>query len=85
MPYILQAQRDHLIDHNRAPNNVGELTYVFAAWANKYLEDFGLSYQTISEIKAALHGTLDDFHDRVVRPYEKQKRKANGDVWTVDV
>ena len=48
---------------------------------NSYLIDKGLSYQSISEIKAALLGAYDDFQDRVVKIYELEKLKINNDVW----
>lgn len=61
--------------------NVGDLTFQISTIVQMYLEEHGLRYQQIAEIKAALCGSYDDFNEVVVTPYEAKKREENGDIW----
>jgi hypothetical protein len=57
------------------------LTYLLQQSLLTYLEHKDLRYQTIAEVLGAIEGVKLDFIERVVKPYEEQKRKDNGDVW----
>ena len=87
MPYINRKRRVQL---NKAlpapqptqqPETTGELTYVFFYLALRYVVHKGVSFQTLSEIVAALEQAKDEFQRRVIHPYEDAKRKEHGDVY----
>lgn len=77
MPYIKQEDRDSAFP----PRNAGELNYVITLHLVRYLQDKGLSYQTLNDIMGALGGAKLEFYRRVVVPYEKTKISENGDVY----
>lgn len=76
MPYI--RSEDKIKD---LPKNAGELTYAIQQVLKIYLEGTGLRYAHIAEVLGALEGAKLDFVERIVKPYENQKRMQNGDVW----
>lgn len=80
MPYIKQERRDPCfwIDHDP---NAGDLNYSITMQCKHYLDQKGLSYQTINDILGALEGAKAEFYARVARPYEDTKREENGDVY----
>ncbi len=80
MPYIV-PQRRETISHDWPAETAGELNYVLTMTVLRYLETKGKSYQAINDIVGALVGCKDEFTRRVVRPYEDQKIKQNGDVY----
>jgi hypothetical protein len=92
MPYIKEELRkevedwgelSHLIDFlrkktkNGAENN-GIVTYVVYAIIKKVYEDG--NYETMSNALKVLESAKDEFLENVLRPYEKRKKEANGDV-----
>lgn len=90
MPYINKEARvrldpyiDYLLsaipDHATGEVNDGEVNYVITRIINEFYNK--PSYRTISRGKAVLADARDEFHDRVMRPLEDQKCKANGDVY----
>lgn len=85
MPYIKQERRKEfepwLENQPAVPCTPGELNYVFTILAKQYVEEFGLSYQTINDVIGALEGAKMEFYRRVAVPYEDQKIKENGDVY----
>jgi hypothetical protein len=90
MPYVDKKTRERLDGDSRGigvnhPQNVGQLTYDLQQCLKRYLEDRGLSYQTIAECLGALEGAKCDLNVRVVKPYEENKRRENGDVWPSDL
>lgn len=89
MPYIGHARRVDIVEDRSAPVTVGELTYVIQQELCAYLENKTLcpsegkplSYAMLGECLAALEGAKADFIHRVLLPYEKRKRKENGEAW----
>lgn len=79
MPYIKQNRRNSSICPN--PINVGEINYQITKILNTYLQDSGVSYQTINDIIGALEGAKLEFYRRIVVPYEDKKIQENGDVY----
>jgi hypothetical protein len=83
MPYIKQDDRrviDIVLDVP-VMSNAGELNYVLTKVVKDYLEQFGISYQTMNDIVGALDGAKVEFQRRIVAPYEDKKIKQNGDVY----
>lgn len=87
MPYIPQERRTELRPPHytgRPPagaRNTGELNYLISALAADYIRLNGLSYQTISEVRAAMNDASQEFYRRVAVPYEDEKLAQNGDVY----
>ncbi len=84
MPYISEddkhkAATDSLNGDGAA--NPGTLTYELQQTICEYLLRHGLRYQQIAEVLGSLEGARLDFIERVVKPYEHNKRLVNGDVW----
>lgn len=88
MPYIKGYDKDRL---DGEPiyrvgwhiDTVGDLTYIFSKIANDYARARGLSYGVCANVEAALQNTSKEFYRRVTAPYEDQKIKENGDIFTV--
>jgi len=80
MPYVKEEDRGDVF---KAGNyeNPGNLNYTFTEIINQYIVEKKLSYQTINDIIGALEGAKLEFYARIVRPYEDQKIKENGDVY----
>lgn len=83
MPYIKQEQRERLLN-DLVPQDAGELNFIFTSLIAIYLEEKGLSYQTINDVVGALESCKAEFQRRVVAPYEDVKIKENGDVYELD-
>lgn len=81
MPYIEKWKRDRLETYSDRTEKPGELNFMFTNEIIRYLNDKGLSYQTINDIIGALEGAKLEFYRRVAAPYEDQKIKQNGDVY----
>lgn len=82
MPYI-ETKRKEQIDEGSFLATAGELNYSITMILLWYMETKGLSYQTINDIIGALEGAKAEFQRRVVVPYEDEKIKKNGDVYSV--
>lgn len=87
MPYIRMTDRDRLNQltdeiQTVGLSNAGELNYLFTIIARTYLTDNGLSYQNINDIIGALEGAKLELYRIVASPYEDNKIKENGDVYT---
>lgn len=81
MPYITQSDRSELITLEHSPETSGELNYLFTHYIVDYVEEKGLSYQTINDVVGALEGAKMEFYRRVAVPYETRKCEENGDVY----
>ena len=82
MPYINRADRDRLeLSANVEADTPGELNYLIAMLAQRYLAKHGKSYATINAIVGALECAKTEFYRRVAVPYEVQKIVENGDVY----
>ena len=81
MPYISKVSRKAIDSGQRDPISAGELNYELTRTIIDYLDNKGKSYQTMNDIIGALEGCKQEFYARVVRPYEDEKIKENGDVY----
>jgi hypothetical protein len=90
MPYINQDDRnqyDHaLLELSACLNGKpkGHLTYVVYVLARRFVRDLvphysTLSYSTLSGAKSALQDATDEFHRKVLVPYEDEQLKKNRD------
>lgn len=80
MPYVDQEARDRLA-HGGFPENAGELNYWFSLDVDQYIEDKGLSYQTLNDIAGVLNCLNLEIYRRITSTYEDTKISANGDVF----
>ena len=80
MPYIKTTAKAR-IDVLDDPTTAGELNYLFTMTAVRYVQEKGLSYQTLNDVVGALDGAKAEFQRRVVAPYEDKKIRENGDVY----
>ena len=84
MPYLRVNDRKRLsgaINWNAmVPASAGELNYVVSLLAGEYVKRKGLSYKTLSEVQAGIHGALVEFERRIVGPYEDSAIARNGDL-----
>jgi len=88
MPYIKQSDRDDLGEivkaiNKFAPENAGQLNYLFTVMARRYLLERGKNYQHINDIVGALEGCKLEMYRTIVGSYEDQKILENGDVETI--
>lgn len=85
MPYITDQHKKLLAAEDsfgrlRKRLTAGELTYCLQQVLKDYLgKDF--RYEDLAVCLGALEGAKADFIDRIVLPYEHNKRKENGDCW----
>lgn len=82
MPYLEQAIRASL-DDGRKPLKGGELNYLISKMLNEFMANRGVSYTVMNEALGALEAAKLEFYRRVAGPYEDQKARANGEVYTI--
>lgn len=80
MPYVKETVKAR-IDVLDDPTSAGELNYLITMTAIRYVQEKGLSYQTLNDVVGALDGAKAEFQRRVVAPYEDKKIRENGDVY----
>jgi hypothetical protein len=83
VPYIPQEQRppvDQVITALPRLDNPGQLNYVLTEIIIKYLLENEVCYQTINDIKGALDEVACEFRERVIKKFERLKKKVNGDI-----
>lgn len=83
MPYITQDRRTEFEVYFPHKLTCGDLNYMITKLCCGYMEQHGLSYQTINDILGALDGASKEFYRRIAIPYENTKITANGDVYPV--
>ena len=83
MPYIHPAKRSLYDGYETqiVPEGGGDLNYVIARLLCRYTEFYGLSYNTITEVRGACLGAWHEYERCVADKYEEQKREGSGDVW----
>src|SRR2546427_74346 len=87
MPYLDEEQRANLdyewlklADKIATP---GQLNYAICKLTERaVLQQFDLSYHTLSKFHAAMQDAADEFQRRVIDVYEDKVRVRNGDVFT---
>lgn len=82
MPYIEEARREYLHDGKRLPEHPGELNYVITQHCIEFLDRYGFDYAGINAVVGVLECVKQEFYRRIASPYEEQKRKDNGDVYS---
>lgn len=63
------------------PDTGAELNYIIARLLARFTEYHGLSYNTITEVRGAVRGSLGEYERLVAEPYEEKKRHIQGDIW----
>jgi hypothetical protein len=81
MPYIIKAAREQL-DDGGLPDNAGELNYVITNLLDDYLSAYGLNYTNVNALVGVLECAKLELYRRIAAPYEDEKIKENGDVYT---
>ena len=86
MPYIKQNDRskfEPMLELAPDIKTAGELNYLFTELAINYVQQHGLSYQTIAEVMSSFHCAGLEFYRKLAAPYEDVKSADNGDVYKV--
>jgi len=84
MPYIEEKDRkkfDAALEH--AAKNVfkkGELTYCIYKLGVEVMKDLNVNYENLTLIRSAMMDAADEWWDEKVKPYERKKKRENGDV-----
>lgn len=81
MPYIPKARKNAIEQRLVKVSKPGDLNYVLTKMCIDYIEECGLSYQSINDVVGALEGCKTEFYWKVARPYEDRKEKENGPVY----
>ncbi len=83
MPYIPPKDRQRL-DAGSAPQTVGELNYVITRIIDNYLQQHdGASYTQLNAVIGALECAKLELYRRIAAPYEDEKIRENGEVYTL--
>lgn len=87
MPYIKPEDRELYKPFFEALSHVaittaGELNFLLTQLVLQYMKDKPISYATYNNIVGALECCKQEFIRRKVSPYEDEKIKENGDVYT---
>ena len=86
MPYIKQDRRKDFKEAKLLglkAENEGELNYIITSVILGYLAHRSMiNYTLLNSIKGVLDEVKDEFRRRIIVPYEENKRKENGDVYS---
>ena len=83
MPYIKQEMRDQFNDGLiTLPSNEGEMNYVITDLLDDFLSAYGLNYANVNALVGVLECAKLELYRRIAAPYEDEKIKENGDVYT---
>lgn len=80
MPYIPHDRRME-IHSGETPKNPGELNFLLTTVVVEYLNEHGLTYQTVNDIMGALECCKAEFYRRIAADYEDTKIAQNSDVY----
>lgn len=83
MPYIPDIRRQHIDAGLRTPVVAGELAYVIYKACLDYC-DLRATFDHYNGVVGVLENVKHEFQRRVLDPYEDEKRKQNGDVFSED-
>jgi hypothetical protein len=82
MPYITEERRK-AINLGEFPQTAGELNYTITDLVDAYIQHHqGLTYSVVNEVIGALECAKLELYRRVAAPYEDEKIKQNGDVYS---
>ena len=83
MPYVHPDLRAHLHPYSEVDaEHPGELNFQLTVLIDNYLQNNGMSYQSINDCLGALEGAKLEAYRRVFALYEDTKIEVNGDVYT---
>jgi hypothetical protein len=91
MPYIKPDDKAYppshasnmwVTDKDSAP---GELNWKIAVLVDGYLRTYGVDYQRLNDVVGALECNKLEIYRRLAAPYEDQKIRDNGDVFSKSV
>lgn len=82
MPYITQEQRELFNDPATKPTHPGELNYLITKLVDSFLVRSGVSYTSINAVIGALECAKLELYRRVASPYEDNKARVNGEVYS---
>ncbi len=87
MPYInrdRQADFEELVKTARQQriDNPGELNFLFSTMALEFLRQHGFNYTQMNAVVGVYECSKDEFKRQILHPYEDEKRKVNGDIFT---
>jgi len=83
MPYLTEERKLELAA-GLTPTTSGDLTYQIQQAIQTYLKTDRVNFARLAEVLGILEAAKVDFVDRVLLPYERNKRTENGDVWSDD-
>lgn len=83
MPYLTEERKLELAT-GLTPTTSGDLTYQIQQAIQTYLKTDRVNFARLAEVLGILEAAKVDFVDRVLLPYERNKRTENGDVWSDD-
>lgn len=84
MPYIKQEDRqkfEQVLDFTPHIASPGELNFVITLICQQYINDKGISYQTLNDVCGALTNANLELYRRITAGYEDKKIQENGDVY----
>ncbi len=85
MPYIQPEQRKKIDECLKdLVSTPGTLNYTISKMCHNYIENFGLSYNTLNEVIGVLECAKLELYRQIVAPYEDQKKLKNGPVSELD-
>ena len=79
MPYLDAKARSYADVYG--PNDTGSLNYLITKLVLQFIDKVGPRYDTFNAAVGALECAKQEMYARMVRPYEDQKIKQNGDVY----
>lgn len=93
MPYIKKEQRERILLDRTSDHTVkyidmrfihlsGELNYAITELLNYWLIKNGVNYTEINTLIGVLECAKQELYRRIASPYEDEKKKQNGDVYT---
>lgn len=83
MPYVDSIARDRIKSGDK-PENAGELNYTISLLIDDYLKRQGaMKYTHLNEVVGVLECIKLELYRRLAVPYEEQKMRDNGDVYSV--
>ncbi|WP_455203290.1 DUF6899 family protein [Kaarinaea lacus] len=83
MPYIDSVARDRIKSGGK-PENSGELNYTISLLIDDYLKrHVAMKYTHLNEVVGVLECAKLELYRRLAVPYEEQKMRDNGDVYSV--
>jgi len=84
IPYIEEDDREKfeaaLVHVAKNILKKGELTYCIYKLGVEVMKDLDVSYTNLSMVKSAMNDAADEWLLEKIKPYERKKKKENGDV-----